>query len=138
MPVKDGMKETERTGIMEKSSLLNLTTQSMISEQIKDMIGYPRRFKGMPLETAAQEVLQIYEDYKSKPGQRHSRTTILEKGVGLGVAQCYLQNMTIKQITTWVFENKNISVSKSTVGRFCAVLHRLGIAPVVSRNKQRV
>ena len=67
---------------------------------------------------------------RSSRRNRRLRSRLEEYGVEIDATKCYLRGLTVEEIANWLEQNKNIKISKSSVGRFCTKLFNLGIFPL--------
>jgi len=84
----------------------------------------------MSLDDAAKRVLRLYRNPRGDRKLHNDRTRIAQEGVELDVIRYYLQDMTLAAIMKRVMQSKNVSISESSVWRFCRSLRLLGVKPL--------
>ncbi len=87
--------------------------------------------QGEDLDTMAGEVLKVFKAYYSYP-KRWCRSRIAVEGLELDLVKCFLQGLTISETVKWFKTHKGFKTSKTAVGRYWEVLHRIGIEPMGS------
>lgn len=105
--------------------------RSIVSDQVAAMLMPVNELGNMSLEDAAKRVLRLY---RNQPGDRklhNERTRIAQEGVELDVIRYYLQDMTFAEIMERLMRTKKVSISESSVCRFCRSLRLLGVKPIV-------
>lgn len=112
----------------EADSLTEL--EGTVSERIARMITPQQCLEGLSLDDAAKEVLRMYSAPSIDKRRNCGRTTIAKAGMELFAIRCYLLDKTISETVEWLRCNKQVSLSKSAVGRFYRVLFGLRIAPL--------
>ena len=78
------------------------------------------------LERAAMQVWRAYKIKIMQTRTNRSLTSIAKAGVELDVIRCFLQDMVDREIIEWLKGNRDVAISKSTMGRFCRDLYQLG------------
>jgi len=112
----------------EADTLLQL--RGLVSDQIAAMLMPVNELGNMSLDAAAKRVLSLYGN---QPGDRklhNNRTRIAREGVELDVIGYYLRDMTFAQIMERLRGTKHVSISASSLGRFCRSLRLLGVKPL--------
>ena len=104
--------------------------RSIVSDQVAAMLMPVNELRNMSLDDAAKRVLRLYRD---QPGDRrlhNDRTRIAQADVEVDVIRYYLQDMTLAEIMERLMRTKNVSISESSVWRFCRSLRLLGVKPL--------
>ncbi len=104
--------------------------RSIVSEEIAAMLMPVNELGNMSLDAAAKRVLSLY---RNQPGDRKlhkTRTRIAQEGVELDVIRCYLADKTFAEIMEQLMRTKGVSISESSVWRFCRSLRLLGVNPL--------
>ena len=104
--------------------------QRIITAKVIRVLDVQNLVWSMSPERAAKEALKIYRVTTGHSRARRSRTSLAAAGVEEDVIKCYLQGMTIVQIVEWLRDNRGVTCSMSSVGRFCAAMRKLNILPL--------
>lgn len=110
---------------------------SVVSERILNVLAVDTGPPNMSLDDAAKVLLKLY---RHRPGNRNVHyqfNRIVRAGVELDVIRCYLRDMTIAAMAQWLRKKRDVTVSKSSVGRFCRVLFLVGGDSIKSRYRRR-
>lgn len=99
--------------------------ETMIPRRVDEMLAIPKRLRAMGLNEAAATILEIY----GRQYCHRVHSSVTKAGAELDLIKCYLQGITIKEIVKWLRANKQVSLSKSAVGRYCARIFRLCMIP---------
>ncbi len=83
------------------------------------------------LDEIAKDVLGKY--YAKYVHVRHHQARIVKAGLTQDVVKCYLKGMTIREAMNWLKENRSFVATKSTIGRYWARFHALGITPQIEQ-----
>ena len=79
------------------------------------------------LDTRALNTWDMYRRHQTRKNNQDGYSRIARNGHELDVIKCYLQGMNIAETVKWLRTNKGFVTSKSAIGRYWTVLHRLGI-----------
>ena len=112
----------------EADTLLQL--RGLVRDQIAAMLMPVNELGNMSLDAAAKRVLSLYRNPRGDRKLHNDRTRIAQEGVELDVIRYYLQDMTLAGIMERVMQSKNVSISESSVWRFCRSLRLLGVKPL--------
>jgi hypothetical protein len=104
--------------------------RSIVSEELAAMLMPVNELASMSLDDAAKRVLRLYRNPRGDRKLHNDRTRIAQEGVELDVIRYYLQDMTLAGIMKRVMQSKNVSISESSVWRFCRSLRLLGVKPL--------
>jgi len=104
--------------------------RSIVSDQVAAMLMPVNELGTMSLDDAAKRVLRLYRNPRGDRKLHNDRTRIAQAGVELDVIRYYLQDMTLAAIMKRVMQSKNVSISESSVWRFCRSLRLLGVKPL--------
>lgn len=104
--------------------------RSIVSEELAAMLMPVNELASMSLDDAAKRVLRLYRNPRGDRKLHNDRTRIAQEGVELDVIRYYLQDMTLAAIMKRVMQSKNVSISESSVWRFCRSLRLLGVKPL--------
>ena len=80
-------------------------------------------------EQTARAAQQAYNQRYVLEKKRLALSRAARVGFELDTIKCYLQGFTIPETRRWLKDNRGITASKSSIGRYWQNLHKLGVIP---------
>jgi len=106
--------------------------EAVVSERIASMLMPQNRLEGMSLDEAAEAVHTMYMNRAQNRRSHRGQTRLSRTRAELDAVRCYLADMTLDETVQWLKRNRDLSISRSSVGRFFVALRRLDVQPLRS------